>query len=70
MRALWQDPEFRAKMAARDRKHSEDSKINPEKYKRTGIPDGMTRKQAAPLWKRAYELADKFIQVLKDTGRL
>jgi hypothetical protein len=67
---LWQDPEYLAKMAARSIKWKEDQKRNPMKYSRLGVPDGMTRKMVQPMWNRAYELADKFIQVLKDTGRL
>lgn len=70
MKELWADPAYRAKMAERDRKRVEDQKRNPEKYKRTAIPDGMSKAQAAHLWKRANELADKFIQILKDKGML
>lgn len=70
MRRLWQDPEYRAKMAERSRIVAEDRKRNPMKYSRAGIPDGMTRKMVAPLWERAYALADQFIQILKDNGQL
>jgi hypothetical protein len=70
MKALWQDPEYRAKMAARDAKMRELHKTHPEKFSRYRVPDGMTREMAKPLWDRAYELADKFIQILKDTGQL
>jgi hypothetical protein len=70
MRRLWQDPEFRAKMAARDKRCSEARKRDPLKYTRIGVPDGLTKAKAKPLWDRAYALADQFIQILKDTGRL
>jgi hypothetical protein len=70
LKALWQDPEFRARMAERDRLRVEDQRRNPLKYSRAGVPDGMNRKQVRPMWERAYALADKFIQILKDTGRL
>jgi hypothetical protein len=70
MKLRWQDPEYLAKMAARSIKWKEDQKRNPMKYSRLGIPDGMTRKMVQPLWDQAYGLADRFIQVLKDTGRL
>lgn len=70
MRALWQDPEYRAKMKARDEKIAADKKANPGKYTRLGVPDGLTKAQVKPMWERAEKLADKFIQILKDTGRL
>ena len=70
MRALWQDPEYRAKMAERDRVRLIDQKLNPLKYQRNGVPDGMTKKMVKPLWDRAYQLADQFIQVMKDNGEL
>lgn len=57
-------------MRRRDEKKSEDMKANPEKYKRTGIPDGMTRKKAERLWIKANKLADRFIQIMKDKGEL
>jgi hypothetical protein len=47
-----------------------DRKANPAKYSRYGVPDGMRRAQAAPLWARARELADRFIVIMKDKGEL
>lgn len=70
MKELWQDPEFRRRMKERDDRAREDAKNNPMKYSRLGVPDGMTRKMVKPLWERAYALADKFIQIMKDTGQL
>lgn len=57
-------------MRQRDEKKHADMKANPEKYKRTGIPDGMTRKKAERLWVKASKLADRFIQIMKDKGEL
>jgi hypothetical protein len=70
MKRLWQDPVYRAKMDVRLAKMAEDRKANPLKYNRMGVPDGMTKKMVQPMWDRANELADRFIQILKDTGRL
>lgn len=44
--------------------------FDPDKYSRAGVPDGMTRAMAKPLWDRAEALAEQFIQMLKDTGQL
>jgi hypothetical protein len=68
MKLKWQDPEYRAKMKERDRIRL--ANFDPKKYSRAGVPDGMTRAMAEPLWERARELADQFIQTLKDTGQL
>lgn len=55
-------------MKERDRKRL--ANFDPKKYSRAGVPDGMTREMAEPLWRRANELADRFIQILKDKGQL
>jgi hypothetical protein len=68
MKLRWQDPAFRAKMKARDELYL--SKRTPTSHRRSGVPDGMTRAMVKPLWDRAYELADRFIQILKDKGQL
>lgn len=70
IKKLWQDPEYRAKMKARDIARREDQKRNPLKYKRSNVPDGMTKAMVRPMWARAYQLADKFIQIMKDNGQL
>jgi hypothetical protein len=61
--ALVRSPEHQAKVRA-------DRKANPEKYKRTGVPDGMTRKQALPLWAKARSQANEWIKMLEDEGSL
>ena len=70
MLARWQDPVFKEKMRCSFNRSRVYRAMYPMKYARTRIPDGLTRAKAKPLWDRAYELADKFIQILKDTGRL
>ncbi len=57
-------------MRARTEKYKADRKANPAKYSRAGIPDGMTRETVAPLWARARQLADRFIQIMKSKGEL
>lgn len=57
-------------MAARDAAHRERMRLNPQLYKRSNIPDGMTRAMVKPMWERAYALADRFIQIMKDTDQL
>src|SRR5262249_8359023 len=70
IKELWQTPEFRERMRKRDEARLVDLAANPEKYKRTGIPDGMRRKKAERLWLKAHKLADRFIQIMKDKGEL
>lgn len=70
LKELWQTPEFRERMRERNEKVAADRKANPEKYKRTGVPDGMRRAKAQRLWARAYALADRFIQIMIDKGEL
>jgi hypothetical protein len=67
MKALWEDPEHRAKHAAAI---SASHKDDPTKHSRAGIPTGHTRETVAPLWERARELADRFITIMKDKGEL
>jgi hypothetical protein len=68
--ARWQDPDFRIKMKLRDMQTALDRKIDPQKFKRTGIPNGKTRKQADKLWVKAGKFADRFIQIMTDKGEL
>jgi hypothetical protein len=70
LKELWQTPEFREKMRLRTERMLADRKANPAKYSRYGVPDGMRRAQAEPLWARARQLADRFIQIMKDKGEL
>src|ERR1700760_226302 len=50
MKAKWQDPEYRAKMAERDNRREELRKADPERFTRTGIPNGMRKDDAKRLW--------------------
>jgi hypothetical protein len=66
-KAQWEDPEFRARHAAAIKASH---KADPTKHSRAGVPTGHTRESVAPLWERARELADRFIQIMKDKGEL
>jgi hypothetical protein len=70
MKELWQTPEFREKMRLRNEKVAELRKLDPAKFSRVGVPSGMNRAMAEPLWTRARQLADRFIQIMKDKGEL
>jgi len=70
LKELWQTPEFKEKMARRDARRAELRKSDPAKFSRAGVPDGMRRAQAEPLWARARQLAARFIQIMKDKGAL
>jgi hypothetical protein len=70
MKAKWHDPEYRAKMSERDSRREELRKADPERFKRTGIPNGMRREEADRLWAIADTQADRAIQTLKGAGVL
>jgi hypothetical protein len=70
LKELWQTPEFREKMKLRELKRAELRKLDPAKFNRHGVPDGMRRWQVEPLWARARELADRFIAIMKEQGEL
>ncbi|MGY4231888.1 hypothetical protein ACVIIW_000835 [Bradyrhizobium sp. USDA 4449] len=70
MKVKWQDPEYRAKMAERDSRREDLRKANPDRFKRTGIPNGMRREEADRLWAIADTQADRAIQTLRDASVL
>ncbi|RZN18991.1 hypothetical protein CWO90_35635 [Bradyrhizobium sp. Leo121] len=70
MKAKWEDPEYRAKMAARDSKREELRKADPERFTRTGVPNGMRKAEAQRMWSVAEAQADKIIQTMKAGGLL
>jgi hypothetical protein len=70
LKELWATPEFRQKMNQRDRARIAAAKLNPAKFSRYGVPDGMRRAEAKLAWAEAGELADRFITVLKQNGEL
>ncbi len=57
-------------MRVHTEKYMADRKANPAKYSRAGIPTGMTRETVAPMWARARQLADRFINIMKEKGEL
>ena len=74
MKAIWASPEGREKMMAATGAARAailaDRKINPDKYSRSGIPHGYTRKTVAPLWAKARKQADRYIQMITDEGMI
>jgi hypothetical protein len=69
-KAAWQDEDYRIKMKLRDMQLKLDRKIDPQKFKRTGVPNGKTKAQADKLWAKASKLADRFIKIMTDKGEL
>lgn len=67
-KAAWLDEDYRIKMKLRDMQLKLDRKIDPQKFKRTGIPNGKNREQADKLWAKASKFADRFIQIMTDKG--
>lgn len=71
LKELWaNDPEFQEKMRLRNEKIAALRKADPARFTRSGVPDGYRKDTVAPLWARANELADRFIQIMKDQGEL
>jgi len=75
LKFLWHDEgsegvAFREKMKKRNETRARLVKECPERMFRNGVPNGMRRRDAIPLWERANELADRFIQIMKDVGEL
>lgn len=72
LKEYWATPWRRAYMiekvkAARALQQA-DRDANPDKYSRSGIPDGYTRATVAPLWAEARRKADRFMQKMADDG--
>jgi hypothetical protein len=57
-------------MKKRDENRSRMMKEEPWRFFRRGVPNGMRKRDAEPLWARARELADRFIQIMKEHGEL
>jgi hypothetical protein len=79
LKAMWADPALAAAHILKVKAgkapdcmdaHKADRKANPEKFKRTGTPNGMTRATAAPLWADARLKADRYIKRMQDEGEL
>jgi hypothetical protein len=72
LKTLWATPESRVRMLANNKlardKVLAERKTNPDKFTRSGIPNGHTRASVAPLWDAARRKADRFMQKMSDEG--
>ncbi|UGA46795.1 hypothetical protein HU230_0012430 [Bradyrhizobium quebecense] len=68
VRLRWQDPEYREKMRLVNERNKAERKLNPQKYTRTRVPDGMRKAEAQKKWAKAEQLAERFIKMLEDEG--
>jgi hypothetical protein len=66
---LWATPEHRAKMKERDAKLKQMRKDDPWAIKTWGVPHGVGKKKAIPLWRAAHGLADKYLDYMKKTDQ-
>jgi hypothetical protein len=57
-------------MKKRDEARVQAMKEEPWRFFRRGVPNGMRKRDAKPLWERAYQLADRFIKIMKEHGEL
>jgi hypothetical protein len=57
-------------MKQRDEARIAAAKQNPENFWRRGVPDGMRKADADAKWAEANQLADRFIQIMKEQGEL
>src|SRR4029077_18565988 len=65
LRQKWQDPEYRAKQS----KHNKEV-LPVGRRTRKGVPDGMTRAEAEPLWERAGQQANSILTRLEKDGQI
>src|SRR5215475_13127767 len=65
---LWRDREHHAKMCEARAHSAEARRVDPIKYSRLGIPNGMNRAQADAAWQAAEQQADKALKDLEARG--
>jgi hypothetical protein len=65
----WSDPDYRARMKERDARTKQMRKDDPWAIKPWGIPHGVGKKKAIPLWRAAHKLADKYLDYMKKTDQ-
>jgi len=57
-------------MKRRDENRSRLMKEHPERFFRRGVPNGMRKRDAIPLWERARELSTRFIKLMEEAGEV
>jgi len=70
LKELWQTEEFRERMRQRDIKAAAMRKLDPERFSRAGVPDGMRRRHAVKARAQAEAAAERFIKRMQDNGDL
>jgi hypothetical protein len=65
LKRKWEDPEYRAKQS----KHNKEV-LPVGRRTRKGVPDGMTRAEAEPLWERARQQANTILTRLEKDGQI
>jgi hypothetical protein len=65
---LWQNSEHRAKMIAARHRSTEDRRKDPQKYSRTGVPNGMRKAEAMKALDIARETADTIMKGFEAQG--
>jgi len=68
MQKRWADPAYRAKQAEGRKRTALDRARHPEKYSRSGVPNGMRKAEAQALWDKAAAFADAAMKRLEDDG--
>ena len=48
----------------------DENRVKNHWWNRYGVPNGMRKRDSDKLWAQANELADRFIQIMKDKGEL
>jgi hypothetical protein len=66
-KAQWEDPAYREKCL---RPSAPRTRLIPRNTHALVSPQDTHARSVAPLWERAEELADRFIQIMKDQGEL
>jgi hypothetical protein len=70
LKACWADPVWKANHLAKMKALAEQraAEGNPINKSRFGVPDGMRRKQAERIWKKARKRAKEDMEALKKSG--
>lgn len=65
----WDTPDGRALQAARAETANNIRKSDPWRMAPWGVPHGMKKAEAIPLWRAAHSLADQYLEYMKKTDQ-